>query len=185
MQQDLVRAAQDGDHDAFATLAAASVSRLHRTARLILRDDERAGDVVQDTLLTAWLDLRSLRNTASFDPWLLRILVHACYRESSGHRRRRALEVQVDGLEAVGDRGDGASLDARDLVDRGFRRLTTDQRAVLVLHHFLGLRDAEAADALGIPSGTYKSRLNRAGVALRAAIEADEREPGHASESVA
>ena len=46
---------------------------------------------------------------------------------------------------------------------------------LLVVHHYLGFRDAEAADVLGIPAGTYKSRLYRATAALRAAIEADDR----------
>ena len=181
----LVRSAQAGDRDAFAQLAAASISSLHRTARLILRDEERAGDVVQDSLLTAWLDIRALRDPERFDAWLLRILIHACYREARHHRRRQAIEVRVDALEALGEPGDHAGIDARDVVDRGFRRLTTDQRAALVLHHYLGLRDAEAANALGIPAGTFKSRLSRAGLALRAAIEADEREFGRAAESVA
>jgi RNA polymerase sigma-70 factor (ECF subfamily) len=64
----------------------------------------------------------------------------------------------------------------RDQIERGFRRLSPEQRAVLVLHHFVGLSDHDAADALGIPVGTMKSRLNRATAALRAALEADERQ---------
>ena len=65
----------------------------------------------------------------------------------------------------------------RDQLERGFRRLPPDQRAVLVVHYYLDLPDAEAADVLGIPIGTMKSRLNRATSALRAALEADDREP--------
>jgi RNA polymerase sigma-70 factor (ECF subfamily) len=95
------------------------------------------------------------------------------------------VEIQVDALDAPGDAGDGAGTAARDQIDRAFRRLTPDQRAVLVLHHYRGLPDAEAADALGIPAGTFKSRLNRATVALRAAIEADERLAAQTVESVA
>ena len=92
----------------------------------------------------------------------------------------------IDGLGSTTDDQDGGrDLAARDLVDRGFRRLSTDLRAVLVVHHYLGLRDAEGAEALGIPTGTYKSRLSRATGALRAAIEADERTPERPSESLA
>jgi RNA polymerase sigma-70 factor (ECF subfamily) len=72
--------------------------------------------------------------------------------------------------------GDGSTdLANRDEIERGFRRLTVEQRAILVLHFHRGLSAAEAADVLGIPEGTAKSRLNRALHALRAALESDAR----------
>ena len=63
----------------------------------------------------------------------------------------------------------------RDQLDRGFRRLSPEQRAVIVLHHYLGLSLAESAEALAIPLGTMQSRLSRATQAMRAALDADER----------
>ena len=63
----------------------------------------------------------------------------------------------------------------RDQLDRGFRRLSPEQRAVIVLHHYLGLSLAESAEVLAIPLGTMQSRLSRATQAMRAALEADER----------
>jgi len=78
-----------------------------------------------------------------------------------------------------------SALADRDLLDRAFRRLATDQRAVLVLHHYLDLSDREAAEVLDIPTGTFKSRLNRATQALRAAIEADDRREALQQESIA
>ncbi len=71
--------------------------------------------------------------------------------------------------DASGDLAD------RDEIERGFRRLTVEQRAILVLHFHGGLSAAEAGDVLGIPEGTAKSRLNRALRAMRAALEADAR----------
>ncbi len=65
----------------------------------------------------------------------------------------------------------------RDQLDRGFRRLPPEQRAVLVFHHALGLTVPEVADHLGIPLGTAKSRLSYATAAIRAALEADARTP--------
>jgi RNA polymerase sigma-70 factor (ECF subfamily) len=58
---------------------------------------------------------------------------------------------------------------------RGFRRLPPDQRAILVLHHYLGLSPAEIAESLDIAAGTARSRLHYAHRAMRAALEADER----------
>jgi RNA polymerase sigma-70 factor (ECF subfamily) len=65
------------------------------------------------------------------------------------------------------------AIDDRDALDRAFRRLTIEQRAVFVLHHHLGLQLTEIADTLGIPAGTARSRLHYATRALRAAVEAD------------
>ena len=88
-------------------------------------------------------------------------------------------------IESVVDPGDGRAFAARDQVDRAFRRLSPEQRAVLVVHHYLGLRDAEAAETLAIPEGTFKSRLSRATRALRAAVEADDRATGSVTGVVA
>ena len=63
----------------------------------------------------------------------------------------------------------------RDTLDRGFRRLPPEQRAIFVFHHYLGLTLGEIADTLDVPLGTVKSRLHYATNALRAALEADAR----------
>ena len=76
-------------------------------------------------------------------------------------------------------------LATRDQFERAFRRLTPEQRAALVVHHFLGLPDAEAASVLEIAVGTFKSRLHRASAAMRAAVEADERVAPGIKESIA
>lgn len=185
MQPDLVRRAQAGDHDAFSAIAVAIAPSLYRTACLVLRDDELARDATQDALVAAWLDIRALRDPDRLQSWLHRLLVRACFKEANRTRRRRSLEVQIDAIQLPGERGDGSATDARDLIARGFRLLTPDQRAVLVLHHYLGYPDGDAAEVLGIAPGTYKSRLHRATAALRAAIDADERAARTTVESIA
>jgi RNA polymerase sigma-70 factor (ECF subfamily) len=69
----------------------------------------------------------------------------------------------------------------RDEIERGFDRLKPEQRAVVVLHFYLGLTASEVAETLGIPVGTAKSRLHYATETLRAALDADARGPvrGH------
>jgi len=189
MQRDLVLRAQTGDHDAFASLAGAAFDRLHRSARLILRDNEAADDAVQEVLMAAWRDIRAVRDPDRFDAWLYRLLVNGCYRAANRDKRRRTMEIQVTPVDLPMPRSDHDDLLLRDELAGAFRRLTTEQRAVIVLHHYLGLPDAEAAQALGIPVGTFKSRLNRATTAMRAALEADARgvgasEPDLARESL-
>jgi RNA polymerase sigma-70 factor (ECF subfamily) len=183
MQRDLVERAIAGDHDAFSEIARQSVRRLFVVARLILRDDARAEDATQEALVAAWQRLAGLRDPDRFEAWLHRLLVNACYREAGRDRRRRTIEVQVDPLAmpeasladpaATGDLA--AELAGRDQLERGFRRLDLDQRAVLVMHYYLGFSLDEAAVVLAVPPGTVRSRLHRATAAMRAALDADAR----------
>jgi RNA polymerase sigma-70 factor (ECF subfamily) len=171
---DLIGRAQNGDEEAFASLAVAAGDRLHAVAFRILRDTELAEDASQQALLTIWRDLPQLRDPARFDAWSYRLLVRACYAE--GRRTRHwapnvrllpADEPEVsEGLSSVVD---------RDQLERGFRRLSIDHRAVVVLHHYLDLPLDEVAGVLGVPVGTVRSRLHHAMRGLRAALEADAR----------
>jgi RNA polymerase sigma-70 factor (ECF subfamily) len=173
VRRDLVERARGGDREAFAILAADSIDRLFNVAQLMLRDRDRADDAVQETLVVAWRDLRGLRDLGGFDAWLHRVLVRCVYRVATDERRRSARTVQV---WEVGSHSDTArAVEDRDTIDRGFRRLRPEHRAVLVLHHYLGFSDDEAAAALSVPAGTIKSRLNRAAAALRAELDADAR----------
>ena len=174
MDHDLVAAAQGGDREAYVDLIRVRTDRLFTIARRILRDIDRAEDALQDALVIAWRDLRGLRDPDRFDAWLQRLVVNVCIAQATRERRRAAnLRVlPVDGpaapdeLLGVGD---------RDLLERGFRRLPPQQRAILVLHHYLGYAPSEIAETLGIPPGTARSRLHHAHRAMRAALEADAR----------
>ena len=184
MQRDLVLRASTGDHDAFASLATDAYGRLHRTARLILRREDLASDAVQEALTSAWLHIRAVRDPDRFDAWLNRLVVRACYQELR-RAKRGPIEIHVDAIDPPGVDDSTDALADRDQLERGFRRLSAEHRAVLVVHHYLGLPDAEAATVLDVPMGTYKSRLNRAHLSLRAALEADARTAGIGKESVA
>ena len=173
MDVDLVERARHGDRDAFAVLAAGSVDRLYAIARVTLRDADRAEDAVQECLVRCWRDLPSLRDADRFEAWQRRLLMHAITDE---FRRGRRFEAKVRVLHAEPIEGDASvALADRDELDRGFRRLSPEHRAILVLRHFQGLTLPEVAEALGIAEGTAKSRLHYAMAALRAALDADSR----------
>jgi RNA polymerase sigma-70 factor (ECF subfamily) len=172
--RDAVVRAQRGDHEAFEQLAAAMAGRLIGTATLILRDPDAARDAAQETLIEVWRNLPSLRDPDAFEGWVHRILVRACH-HAVRSSRRRAVEVRQLDID-VPHASSEHTIDDRDRIERAFRRLSTEQRTALVLHHHLGLPLAESASILQIPLGTMKSRLNRATAALRAALDADERE---------
>ena len=95
MTRELVRRAIEGDHDAFSSLVDASVDRLYAVANLILRDSDRAQDAVQDALVSAWKDVRALRDPDAWDAWTYRLTVWSCYRTAKKDRRRNRVELQV------------------------------------------------------------------------------------------
>jgi RNA polymerase sigma-70 factor (ECF subfamily) len=150
----------------------------------ILRDADMAEDAVQAALITGWRQLRSLRDPDAFEPWLHRILTHECYAEARRNRRMR-VEIRVLPLHGQAESADIRAVNDRDQLGRAFRRLTLEQRAVLVFHHYLGLTLSEVAERLGIPVGTAKSRLFHATAALRASLEADARTPSMTQERLA
>jgi len=173
---ELVDRAKRGDEEAFDTLARQVGDRCMAIAVRILRDVDLAEDAVQSALIVAWRELRTLRDAARFEPWLHRILTNECYAEA---RRRSRWSAGIHVLEVDGpvDSGGVLTVHDRDQLERAFRRLTLEQRAVLVFHHYLDLPMAEVAERLGVPLGTAKSRLHYATAALRASLEADARTP--------
>ena len=174
MQRDLVERARTGDHDAFAELAGAAITRLDAAAWLMLRDVEQAKDAVQNALVRAWRDLPTLRDPDRFDAWLHRLVVHACIDEARRLRRHR-LDVELTTISAPVTTGLETVIVDRDQLERGFLRLDPEMRAVIVLHHYLDLPLPTVATTLGIPLGTAKSRLHRALAEMRAALDADSR----------
>jgi RNA polymerase sigma-70 factor, ECF subfamily len=170
----LVESAQHGDEDAFAALMSMNGDRLMAIAYRILRDVNQAEDAVQETIVAAWRDLPDLRDPDRFPGWLYRVLVHACYAQAR-HTRRWNAGVRVLTSEPSDPSSELMSVDDRDQLDRAFRRLPPEQRAIVVLHHYLGWGQAEVAEMLDVPLGTVKSRLHYATLALRAAVEADSR----------
>jgi RNA polymerase sigma-70 factor (ECF subfamily) len=170
----LVNQAKQGDREAFDALARLTGDRCMAIAFRILRDFDHADDAVQTALLTAWREIRALRDPELFEPWLHRILTNACYAEAR-RRRRWSERIRLLPAEPVHGSDEYLTVEDRDQLERAFQRLTVEQRAVLVFHHYLGLPLPEVADRLGIPLGTVKSRMYHAKQALRAGLEADAR----------
>jgi RNA polymerase sigma-70 factor (ECF subfamily) len=180
--RDLVERAANGDPEAFEALVRSSAGRLFATAYRITRDHHLAEDALQQTLVSIWDELPRLRDPDRFEAWSYRVIVRASValarRERRGGPVVRLLPDDADaglGGLAAGAPDDYGRVADRDQLERAFRRLTPDQRAILVLQHFDGLSHAEIADVLGIPVGTASSRLHNAMAALRASVDADDR----------
>jgi len=174
MDRAIVEQAAGGDRDAFGALARVHADRLYAIALRILHDTGRSEDAVQQALVNAWRELPRLRNPDRFDVWLHRILINACYEEAR-RTREWSSQIRVLPIDGPASPDETRHLADRDEIDRGFRRLPPEQRAILVLHHYLGLAPSEIAETLGIPVGTARSRLHYAHRAMRAALEAETR----------
>lgn len=176
MDADLIRAAQNGDTDAFAGLAAALARPFLAASRRILHDIDLAEDATQEALVGIWHGLPKLRDPERFDAWAYRILVRACRAQAAKVRpwtpKLRALPMEVpDPADDVG------AVVNREQLERAFRRLSIEHRTAIVLRYFLDLPLVEVAEILGIPEGTAASRLHYAIEGMRTAVDADARSP--------
>ena len=172
MRRGLVERARDGDDVAFAELVDLDGDRCYAIAYRILRDVERAQDAVQQAFLLAWRELPRLRDPDRFEVWLHRLVVNACYEEFRRYRRWSAnvRTLPVDGPAAPDET---VSIAERDALERAFQSLTPEHRAVVVLHHHVGMPLTSIAEVTGVPLGTVKSRLHYATRILRGALATD------------
>ena len=179
----LVRRARTGDAAAFEVLVDSRIDRCYRLACSILSNEADAADATQDALVSAWRQLPRLRDSASFDGWLNRIVANAALKARRHRTRLREVSVRpaFPGDEPpqpeppAGDRARTAQdqFVDNDAIARAFDRLRPKDRMILVLHHVEERPVAEIARSLGIPVGTAKWRLHAARTALEKAMEAE------------
>jgi RNA polymerase sigma-70 factor (ECF subfamily) len=174
MERSLVERAMRGDEAAFDALIERQGDHLHSVARRILRDPYLAEDATQRALLDVWRYLPTLKDPDRFEAWTYRLLVNACQAEARRERRHRgSLRLLPSDEPVVQD--SAVRIAMQEQLDQAFRRLGVEHRTVVVLIHYIGLSAAEAAEAMGTPVGTVRSRLHFALKHLRAAVEADAR----------
>jgi RNA polymerase sigma-70 factor, ECF subfamily len=161
--------AASGDAHAFERLYRTHVGRVHSLARRMLGDDD-ADEAAQDVFVRAWEKLGTFRGEAAFGTWLHRLAINVMLgrRERRGTQRQRYLEGE-DMLEAVPGRRPApeTSMD----IETAISRLPDGARQIFVLHDVEGYRHEEIAEMLGLATGTSKSQLHRARMALRQHLE--------------
>jgi RNA polymerase sigma-70 factor (ECF subfamily) len=148
---------------------------VYRLSIAILGDEADARDAAQDTFITAWRQIRAVRDPDKFDAWLQRVAVNAARMTHRSRRRRGVREIpqsRVGPAPTSGPAADPAETDGH-VLDAAFRTLEIDQRSILVLHHLEGRSIVDLAAILDIPAGTVKSRLHAARRSLQAAIDAE------------
>lgn len=177
MNRELVEAARRGDRDAFDALVRQEVAGVYRTTLAILGNAADAEEATQDAFVSAWRNLRSLRDTSRFDAWLGRIVVNSSRMTLRRRRGVREISMNADQLPSQASRPVGTSDDPEatavgaDAFDRAFERLPIEDRHLLTVTYAEDRSLDDVGRLLGIPIGTVKSRLSRARAALARALE--------------
>jgi RNA polymerase sigma-70 factor (ECF subfamily) len=160
-----------GDHDAFTTLVRRHQDRLWAVALRTLGDREDAADALQEALISAYRSAGGYRGDAKVTTWLHRIVVNACLDRIRRNKVRPTVPMPDDGgpvdpHDRLGDRETAMEIEA------ALATLPEEQRAALVLVDVQGLPVDDAAAALGVPSGTVKSRCARGRARLAVRLRA-------------
>jgi RNA polymerase sigma-70 factor (ECF subfamily) len=175
----LIFNARQGDLDSFNQLVLSYQDRVYNLAARILGDDDSAADITQNTFLTAYLNLPRFRN-GSFRSWLFRITANACYDAFRRSKRHPVFSIEdkelaEENLSPLDDFSSSSPMpevelerhELVQLVQQAFNHLDIEQRTVVILVDQQEFDYREAAQILGIPVGTVKSRLARARLRLR------------------
>jgi RNA polymerase sigma-70 factor (ECF subfamily) len=175
----LIDDAQEGDLDAFNRLVLAYQDMVFNQAYRVLGESAAAEDAAQNAFISAFRKIKTFRG-GSFKAWLLRIVTNACYDELRRRKRRPTTPLEpVDSSDEeiespywIADKGESPEdfsvrLEVGRAIQQCLDELTDDFRVVVVLVDVQGLDYAEAAETIGKPLGTVKSRLARARNNLR------------------
>jgi RNA polymerase sigma-70 factor (ECF subfamily) len=174
--EELVRLAQHGRREAFEELVRRHADRLYAVVLRFCGDATEAEEVVQETFLRAWRGIGGFQRRAQFFTWLYRIGLNEAKRRASRKPAADTLSVEEGALDAVADlrqapEPQAEQHDVRDALERAVRALPAGYRAPLILRDVEGLSTQQAAEILGLREAAFKSRLHRARLAVREAIE--------------
>ena len=157
-----------GDPDAFGELFRRHADRMWAVALRTLGDPDDAADAVQDAMVSAYRGAAGFRGDSAVTTWLHRVVVNACLDRI--RRRQARPAVPLGDRDVAARRDEHAATDARLAVRAALAALPADQRAAVVLVDLEDLPVAEAAQVLGVPVGTVKSRCSRGRVAMAALL---------------
>jgi RNA polymerase sigma-70 factor (ECF subfamily) len=177
---DLVQAAQSGDHEAFAELCRRHAQVVRRRILGIVRHQEDAEDALQETLLRAYANLGRFRQSCKFSTWITAIGINAALMVIRKRKNRREADTELDGIEgSTWDIADQAPDSERCVAKRQMnlllwkeiRALPQKMQEVVANYYGHDYSLQEAAEALGISVAAVKSRLLRGRRSLRSSFK--------------
>ena len=177
--QQLVRRVLAGETALFETLVHRHSQRVYRAARAILRSDDEAADVVQETYLKAYRNLKQFAGQAKFSTWLIKIAIHEARARGRRNKTRATLRPVVapgPDREEPTDEPDPEKLalvgEVRTILEAAIDSLPDLYRAVFVMRGVEELSTADTAACLKLSEDVVKTRLRRARALMRKKIYA-------------
>jgi RNA polymerase sigma-70 factor (ECF subfamily) len=175
-EADLVARARAGDRGAFEHLVRLHADRLYAVVLRVSGDRHEAEEVVQESFLRAWRNIRRFQGRSQFFTWLYRIGVNEARRSQERRRKRPQSAPLADAQAQVPDERHApeARAEAHELrraLEAAILALPLDYRMPLVLRDVEGLSTAQAAAVMQLGEAAFKSRLHRARLAVRSAVE--------------
>ena len=165
----LIRAAQNGNQNAFHELVSQYDSRIMGLALQLLKNKEDAEDIYQEVFLKAWRSLDSFEFKSDFYTWLYRITTNTCYSYRTGKQRHHMENISLE--EGYHDAYEDERLGDRDDRQAGIiaavDELPQKQKTVFILRYYQGHKIQDIANLLGCTTGTVKRYLHRATHKLR------------------
>lgn len=152
------------ERQAFAKLVIENERQLYRIAKSILKSDEDCADAAQEAVARGFAALPALKEERYAKTWLIRILIHECYRIAKERAKFLSLEQETQRRDC------GKNKDYSELYE-ALSSLPADFRVTLVMHYMEGYSVKEMADILQLPEGTVKSRMARGREQLRRILE--------------
>jgi RNA polymerase sigma-70 factor (ECF subfamily) len=168
-EREIVLAAQDGSSEAFSSLVRLHQRRAYAIVRAIVLSHEDAEDAVQEGFLHAHRALDRFRPDQPFGAWLYRIMANAALDLVRRRKVRDADELPESIPMPFRDPAESGEL--RERLEEALARLTSRQRAVIVMHDVEGFTHGEIGQTLGIPEGTARSDLHHARAAMRRLLQ--------------
>ena len=184
-EQRLIRLGLKGNQAALEALFARHSGALYQSALKLLGNPEDAEDALQEGMLSAFKNLRRFEGRSKFSSWLTRIVINAALMRLRSQRAHQTVsadqplgEAEVTLAEQLADPAPDperlyARKELRRLLDRNLTELPPDMRTAVLLRDIEGLSTQEAAEALGVPENTLKSRLHRARLQLAEQIQSE------------
>ncbi|MDQ2935700.1 MAG: sigma-70 family RNA polymerase sigma factor [Chloroflexota bacterium] len=173
----LIARAQDGDRLAFEELVRRHADRLYAVVLRFLADADQAEEVTQESFLRAWRGIGGFRGKSSFFTWLYRIGINEAKRRA-GRRppEAPAISVEDEPIEHAPDWSEAPEVrqaegEVLEVLEAAIRGLPAGYRLPLILRDLDGLSTKEAAEVLGLGEAAFKSRLHRARLVVRRAID--------------
>ena len=178
MEQQLIHRAQKGDQEAFAALVTEHQRYIYNLAFRLLKNEEEALDLAQETFVRAWTALPNFRGQSQFRTWLYRITTNLCYNRLPNLRRSLndlgddvIAQVPETDIEFDNPAHGFESRELRSYLHKAMDELDGNYRLLVSLRYQDELSYEEIATLLNLPLGTVKTGLFRAKEQLRRALE--------------